>query len=613
MSGDQWVEWVSSSLVLRANSAKRTTNMKRRRGAEGCVRIFAGRCSLLALVGAAGGCKSPLWSHPSDFGQQTPRERLRDIQPLHVERYAAPPTPPPAEGAAVPDQYAEAKARFESLEQVNLSLEEGRVSALRNNLDLRVALVDPRIAATRVSLEEAAFEAAFTTRALWQKTDTPTSSSLTDAQREFGLIEPGVTIPLRTGGTATISLPITRDETNNTFSTLNPAHTSDLQFSISHDLLRGAGRRVNVAGITIASYNQQAVEAQTKLQVIQELSDTDRRYWELYRARGVLDVAQQQYELAQAQLERAERQVRAGRAAEIEVVRAQSGVAERLGAIISSQNAVLQRQRDLKRVINMPGLDVDSPQMIVPTTLPDPVEYTFDPEELAKVAVNQRMELLETELRLLADAVNIDVTRNGLLPRLTLDATYRINGLGGTLDDSFEELADNRFEDFSIGANLLVPLGNEAAKSRFREAVLTRLQRLGTYETRHQTIRQEVYDAVDRIASDWQRILANRQATILATRTLQAEQRQFDVGRATSNDVLDATTNLAQTQLAELQAVVDYQLGQVALAQATGTLLGAAKVAWEPRESALDPGTPEPPHPDAQPVAPTPAPGAAAP
>ncbi len=50
----------------------------------------------------------------------------------------------------------------------------------------------------------------------------------------------------------------------------------------------------------------------------------------------------------------------------------------------------------------------------------------------------------------------------------------------------------------------------------------------------------------------------------------------------TSTDVLDAATRLAEAQLAEIQAVVDYQIAQVDLAAATGTLLGAAKVTWEP-------------------------------
>ena len=538
---------------------------------------------LLTACGAGlalAACSNPLASRRSDYGTQVPPEKLREVETLTLQHR---PAPPP--DAQTPDAYVETRRRFESLATVDLTVEEGRVSALANNLDLRVALVDPSIAAQQLSREEAAFESTFTTRALWSKTDAATSSSLDDAQADFASVEPAVTIPLRTGGSVSVGLPMTRNKTNNTFSTLNPAYTSDLEFSISHDLLRNAGRRVNVAGITIASYNLQASEARTKLAVIQQLVAADRAYWVYYAARRVLDVAQQQYDLAKAQLDRAERQVRAGRVAEIEVIRAQSGVADRLEAIVRVQNDVFTRQRELKRVINRPELDVESATLIVPRTEPDPVEYEVDRDALIASAMDRRMELLELELRLLADEVNIRVAENGLLPLLSLDATYRVNGLGGSLDDSFNELEDNRFEDWSIGALLSVPIGNQAARSRFREATLVRLQRLGTLDARRQTIRQEVLDAVDRIESGWQRIIASRQSTILSTRTLQAEQRQFDVGTSTSTDVLNAATLLAEAQLTEIQSVVDYELAQIDLAAATGMLQGAAKVRWEPREN----------------------------
>jgi hypothetical protein len=61
------------------------------------------------------------------------------------------------------------------------------------------------------------------------------------------------------------------------------------------------------------------------------------------------------------------------------------------------------------------------------------------------------------------------------------------------------------------------------------------------------------------------------------------------VGRSTSTDVLDADTNLADARLTEIQAVVEYQIAQIDLAVATGTLLGQARVDWtpvDPREGA---------------------------
>jgi outer membrane protein len=538
---------------------------------------------ILALGAASGtvpaGCSNPLFPEGSDYGRRLPAARLRDVPAMPMRSFAK---PPPAPDAKAEDPLAAARQRFEGRGTVELTLAECRASALERNLDLRVALVDPAVAAENISQQEAQFEATFTTRARWSQTDSPTASSLQDAQAQGGSIEPGVTIPLRTGGTATVSLPWNMSDTNNQFSTLNPAYTADVAFSLSHPLLRNAGRRAATTAIRIASYNSQISQAQTTLQVIRQLSATDRAYWNVYGARRALEVAQQQYELAQAQLERAERQVRAGRVAEIEVIRAQAGVAERLDAIIRAQNTVLTSQRELKRLVNRPGLDVDSGTMVVPASPPDPVEYVIDPPKLVAMAEANRMELLELELQLLADMANIRLADNQTLPDLSLDATYRINGLGGSTSDAFESLRRNRFEDWSVGASLSIPLGNEGARSRLRQAVLSRLQRIGTRDSRLQTIRQEVLDAVDRIDAGWQRILASRQSTVLSARTLQAEQRQFDVGASTTTNVLDAATRLAEAQLAELQAIVDYQVAQIDLAAATGTLLGADKVRWEP-------------------------------
>lgn len=554
-------------------------------GAAATSSVFrcASRASLAGALLVLAGCADPFQPRASDYGTLTPIERLRLIDPSNLPKYAKPElaTPPDAMDQA---SIQAARTRFEGLDKVPLGLQECRASALQHNLDVQVALVDPAIAAEAVSEEEARFESSFTTRALWAETDTPTASTLDAAQQQRISVEPGVRIPLRTGGTANVLLPLSRTQTNNQFSTLNPAYNADLEFSISQPLLRNAGRRANTHGLRIASYNRQITEAQTKLQIISQLSNVDRAYWRLYQARRELDVRQQQYDLAQAQLERAQRQVNAGNVREIEVIRAQSGVAERLEAIIVAQNNVRNLERELKRIANIPGLDVASPQTLVTSTEPDPVEYTIDAQAVTAQAIGSRMELLEVELRLLADASSIDFNRNQALPDLTIDGSYRINGLGKEGADALEGLARNRFEDWSLGANLNVPLGNEAARARLRQAILTRVQRLSTKSARELAIRQEVLDAIDAIDNGWQRILAARQASILNTRALQAEQRQFDTGASTSTNVLDAATRLAESQLAEIRALTDYQISQVELAQATGTMLGAAKIAWSPRE-----------------------------
>ncbi len=536
-----------------------------------------GLCLVLAQ-----GCSNPLAPMQSDYGRVVASERTREVVSLKISEYAAGVSDP--RGVAEGDFADDAPDRFEGLERIELSLEDARASALMNNLDLQVALVDPAIANASLSEAEAAFESLFFLNVNRTETDTPTSSTLTSAQQEFTNIEPGVRIPLRTGGSIEVSAPFTRIETNNQFSTLNPAFTADLALTLSQPLLRNAGRFSATNAIRVASYNRQISEAQTKLSVINQLAAVDRAYWRLYQARQELDVRQQQYELAMAQLRRAEREVQAGEVAEIEVTRAQGGVADRLEDIINAENQVLIRQRELKRRMNIDGLDVDSSQVLVPGTPPDPVRYELDAPALARRAIEQRMELLELELRLLTDAANIRDAENRLLPLLDATLGYTINGLGSSEGDAFDTLAENDFEDWSIGLRGELPIGNLAARSSLRQAVLTRLQRVSSKAGRDQTIRQEVYDAVDAIQAGWQRVLAARQAVVLNRRTLEAEQRQFGVGDSTSTIVLDAAARLADAQSAEINAIVEYQVSQIDLAVATGSLLGAARIRWEPRD-----------------------------
>lgn len=553
--------------------------------------MTAQAAAALSLLFASGCSNPPLFEDTPSVAVR--EERLRKIEAINLDIYRrAAPVTAPAAGSA--EQTAAIRKRFENVEKLDLTLESSRASALQNNLQLKTALLEPTIAAQSVSEEEARFESTFVTRARWAEFDTPTASELASAQSQNLSITPGVRIPLRSGGTAEINLPVNRNKDNNRFSTLNPAHSTDVEFSISQPLLRGAGRRASTAGIRIAKYNLQSAEAQTKLEVIRQLAAVDRSYWRLYQSRRELEVRQQQYELAEDQLRRAERRLATGAVAEIEVIRAQAGVADRLEAIIRAQNAVWQIQRELKRIINEPGLTIDTNVLVIPATQPDPVEYVVDRVAMADSAVANRMEMLDLELRLAADAALISLNKNRALPLLTMDYTYRINGLGGTFDDSARMTLRNKFEDWAVGLTAEVPLGNEAARSAVRRAILQRVQRLSTKDAREQSIRQEVLNAIDNIEADWQRLLAARQSVILNTRTLQAEQRQFDVGQSTSTDVLDAAARLAEAQSAEIRAITDYQISQVDLAFATGTLLGAAKVDWSPAPD-VDPDQPAPP------------------
>jgi outer membrane protein len=535
---------------------------------------LVGYC-LIVLVGLAviciSGCRKQ-YAREKFYEIKVKPEKLRQVETLELKQTRAEPNKPPDVNELPP-------------KELELTLEQCRAMALENNLDLKVELINPAIAAKRVSEEEARFESSFTSSMTFSKTDSPSPSYLGDisgSQIENLRTDLGVSVPLRGGGTVNFDVADNRTETNASGTAFNPYYTSGLSISISQPLLRNAGRRANTYAIRIARYDQQITEARTKLEVISVIAALDRVYWRLYAARRELEVRKKQYDLAKAQLEQAQRFVDLGERAQVEVIRAEAGVAQQLEAIIVAENNLRDRERELKRVIKKAGLEMQAPTVLIPATVPDPVHYEFQGKQLVEKAIDNRMEMLELELQIAEDISTIDYLRNQALPLVTADYTYNINGLGKTRSDSFDLLFDKNFEDHRVGLQLLVPLGNKAAKSRLLSALYQRRQRLVTRQNREELIELEVLNAIDQLEANWQRILASRQSAILDGRLYEAERRQFELGLRTSTDVLQAQTTFADAQSAEIAALTEYQIALVDLAYATGTLLGAAKVQWEP-------------------------------
>lgn len=529
----------------------------------------------------AAGCASPLSSDSRDYLDRPPAERLRSIQHLDKDRFAAPATTEAASNPTAGEKYT---TRFAGLPSAAIRLEDARAAVLENNLDLRVALIAPLISGEALRAEEAKFEAVFSPFVNYRSVNQPTLD-VTSANQQKSIAFGGeVNVPLRTGGRASVNFTEVRSETNNPFFSLNTSYDSALTFSLSQPLLRNAGRRTNTYSIRIAASNRDISEARTKLEIIRQVAAADRAYWRLYAAAKVLEVRQKQYEVGVAQLQRADRLFRAGNAPELEVTRAKAGAASQLEQIIRAEKNLLDQQRELKRLLNIPGMGIETKTVITGATDPDPVHYQFDGAALADQGIANRMEMLELELLLAQDYTTIEFNKNQALPLFTLDFSYSIPGLGSTFGSSIDQLHDADFRTWRAGLSGQIPIGNEAARARVQQAILTRLQRLSTRDARSLAIKQEVLSAVDSIDAAWQRILAARQSVVLAAQTLEGEQRQFDAGARTSTDVLDSAARLADAQTSEISALADYQIAQVDLAFATGTMLGAGKIDWTPRD-----------------------------
>ena len=472
---------------------------------------------LAALVAAVPGCRSGL------FEGDGSKWRADDAQLKRIDAMD------PAAVSTAPAVSLEDAAR-KSLDEitvaeppkdpVSLTIADVRAAALANNLELRTALVDPAIARANLSAEEAKFEGAFFASA--RRDDNSVFADLASGQATSSdSFEAGFNLPLATGGEIQISSPVTRGADGISFGAPGEDWLAALSLSMSQPLLRGAGVATNTHSIRVAEWQGQIADARTKLEAIRVLANADKAYWNLYSAYRELDVRRAQYDVATKQLERARRRVTQGEAPEIEVIRAESGVGRTLEQIIVADSNLRIRQRALKRLMNRGDLPVSSATPLKPASDPNPMGLTLDGGVLSEQAVANRMEMLELELQLAIDSSEVDFRRNAALPLFVVDYGYNAQGPGTDAGDAYGAIGDA--DSFNVGLRAEIPLGNEAATSRVQAAILARVQRLATREARRQAIRTEVFDALDALTQSWQRILAARLETVLASRTLAAE------------------------------------------------------------------------------------------
>ncbi|MDO9240042.1 TolC family protein [Methylicorpusculum sp.] len=483
-------------------------------------------------------------------------------------------------------------------ENKQLSIAEARSMALENNLDLKIALIEPSIAATYVSEEEAKFDDLIFANAKYANKSTPLldgdvvsfkpvdkNSPLKNEIAKLNMlpqdteqldIEAGIIIPLRTGGKITLSSPLNNKETSRYVP--SDQYLGALRFSMSQPLLRDAGIATNVAGIRIARYEQDITDLKTRLQSIRVLAAIDKAYWALYAAWGELDIRRQQYEIASQNLAMVRRRVTEGLTAAIETNRAEIGVAERMETLIVAKTKLKLSQRKLLQFLNDSRYDLDTATLLVPATPPTLLSFDFDRNELAKKALEGRLELLEMELKLAADSAKIDYLENQTLPMFMLDYSYGSQGRNDDFGNAYSDAFGGQYDDWSIGLKVEIPLTNELRKSRLNRAVQQRLQRLTTRDLKELTVRREIYDALDQVDQNWQRIIANRQNVVLAGSNYDAELKQFNEGIRTMTEVLETLTKLGDAQTKEVKAISDYQVALIDLAYATGTLLGYSKV-----------------------------------
>jgi len=579
---------------------------------------------------------------PTPTPAPTVQPKVDDTQEVKPENLKGVPTIAPnykQEDTSLPDL---GRVGVDMLEQRPLSLKEAITLALENNKDIEVTRQNVRIAEYDLQSARGVYEPRFSGQTYYERAKTPvfsffgggadgslTTSSIVGNAGLQGSIR-------QTGGTFSVTGDSSRGTTNNLFSLVNPTYTTNLRFQYTQPILRGRSFDQPRRNIEIAKKNLSLTDTQFRQRSIEIITNVQRAYWDLVFSLRNLQVQRDGVRDAKDQLDHNRRLVDEGQLAPIDIVAAETQVANIEQGVYEALETVSRAENTLKNLIAQSKNDALWTESIVPTDSVDlEAPRTTLPEALT-LALENRPEIDINNVQKEINGFDQRFYREQAKPQIDLITNYTLTGAAGALNNTavnplasssttptlnqvianvnalssqvdptlpqippipitpaptlpdnliggaggaLGNLFANRFPTFRVGVQFNLPLfGDKTAKANLGKS-LVQGQQIETQRVQiEQNIQVDVRNALQSIRTAEARLRSAAISRENSQKQYESEQRKLDAGQSDVYKVLERQTALINARSNELRAQTELNKAIADLQRATGNSLKANNV-----------------------------------
>lgn len=473
-----------------------------------------------------------------------------------------------------------------------LSLKNYLDLVLANNTDIAIQRLSIEVPKNAIQRAFSIFDPTLTSNFSATRTKQPATNQLQGAEVVSQLNQPLNTRfqqLLPTSTTVFTQLNWSKLSTNDQFAIYNPAYTTTWQMGFTQPLWRGRGPYITKIGITIARAAKRQQDYNVRDAIMRLLVTAEQAYWDVVSARENLKVNQEALKLAEAALERTNREIELGATSELERFQPEQNAATARINVTRTEYQLRAFEDALRHQI---GADLDPDVRDLPivltedvTKLPAPIQY--DREQLVRTALENRPDIKAQKIALDVNDLQIKNALNSIKPLFNLTGSYQTFGRGGpghtriggapvfvpgNAWDAWSMMFGFNYNTFSFGLQLQLPLRDRAGSANLADAVVN--QRLAALRERslEEQIRQEVLNAITNVESSREGVRLAQIAVDYAQKRVEADQKRYDLGVINIFFLLSAQNDLATAQSNLVNQMVNYRRNLLILQQRLGTL-----------------------------------------
>jgi outer membrane protein len=413
-------------------------------------------------------------------------------------------------------------------------------------------------------------------------------------------VAPSIQQNLPGGGTATLSVNLSRTSTNSIYAFVDPAFGSSIGIIITQPLWRGFRRTAAERQITVSRLNERMGESQFRQKVTGIVEQVINAYWRLAVTMENYEAQRQARDVAVLQYEQTRRRRDAGQETSLALTSARSDAASHEQTLTQAAVQIIQAANTLKRQLAPSVMDPLWADGLITADRPELKEPSVGLQEAVKTALERRPELEQLRLQLEQSDAELRFARQETKPAINLRLEAASTGSAGivyalssglvvsrALDPSspwygglgkaYGQAARFQYPSLAAGLEVKLPLRNRAANSQLATTVVGARKLQSQLQAAQEDILVEVRNA-------WESMAAQKKNVESASlsRRLAEEQLAVETAKGSSDteklELLRGQRDLADARVHELQALIDYDLAGVSLERAMNTLVDEEQV-----------------------------------
>jgi outer membrane protein len=286
-------------------------------------------------------------------------------------------------------------------------------------------------------------------------------------------------------------------------------------------------------------------------------------YWDLYKAKEIKRVVDENVELVKAHLTDVENMMAQGLATKNELLKVQVQLSSSQLAQIDASNSVMIAMMTLNNLIGLPiQTEIDLTSAIQPQSIENQPSA-----EIAQEAIETRADLKAAEMRVQANEASVTAAKGSWYPQVSLYGNYYYSRPNPRILPTKDEFKNT----WDLGVNLSFDIWNwntvkhqvdqgEAALAQSREAT----------EQLKDAITLEANQANLVLLQSRKKIKVAEKGVEQADENYRITKNKFTSGTATNTDLLDAEVALLRAKVNYTTSLVDDELAQARMMKAIG-------------------------------------------